>query len=704
MTYKPASIPSLPTDTSPAMRQFLTSIKEALEVRVNHRGNALDASPTFQDLLDTGILKPKEGLTTIGGRQYTAEQLLGVVQATIPTWITSDTAPAAPTGLTVGSDSTNTILTWNASTSDTYAKTEIWRANNNNISTRVLIGSTSGISFTDGLPLAGQAYYYWIRDVAYNFLAGPFNDINGASTFLGPEATAVFVSFVGADVDISWPSPTSNIAVSLYRIEVFGDTWQTLDTVSGNSHRFKVGWEGDRLFRIIAIDIRGNESPSYEFTISVAAPTAPPVDHYFNGEHVVFSWTSPLGGTLPVDRYEVYIDSVTPANLLAEQYATVFRTKITGWSSPNRTYFVRAIDTANNVGAAQASFVFVSTGEVVGLTSQVIDNNVLFRWANAPGSLPIITYELRRGDVWDTATVVGKKDGGFTTVFEAPQTTVTFTYWLAAVDTGGFYGTPVSTSATVSQPPDYVLADNFSGNFVTGAKTNAVVGLTGGLIIPVDTTKTWQTHFTSRSWASPQAQVAAGYLTFIQPSVSTGSFSQVYDAGTALPAMKITVSFLETVIASNGGTPTTTVTIEAALNAAFTSNLQTFTGVLAYALNFRYVRVTITVTGSNDFDIVLLENLQVKLDTKLKSQTGTISAVSTDTGGTVIYLTEDKTASGAKTFIDVDSITVSALSTTPVTAIYDFVDANDPLSFKVLLFNSSGTRVSGAVSYQVRGF
>ncbi len=704
MTYKPASIPSLPPDTSPAMRQFLTSIKEALEVRVNHRGNALDASPTFQDLLDTGILKPKDGLTTIGGRQYTAEQLLGVVQATLPTWITSDTAPAAPTGLAVGSDSTNTILTWTASTSDTYAKTEIWRSNSNNLSTRVLVGSTSGNSFIDSLPLPGQAYYYWIRDVAYNFLPGPFNDINGASTFLGPEATIVFYSFVNSDVDVSWPSPTSNIVVSLYRIEVFNINWQTLDTVSGNSYRFRVGWQGNRLFRIIAIDIRGNESPSHEFTIGVAPPTAPPVDHSFNGEHVVFSWTPPLGGTLPIDRYEVYIDSVAPANLLAEQYATVFRTKITGWSSPNRTFFVRAIDTAGNISAAQASFVFVSTGEIVGLTSQVIDNNVLFRWSNTPGSLPIVTYELRRGDVWDTATLVGKKDGGFTTVFEAPQTTATFTYWLAAVDTGGFYGTPVSTSATVSQPPDYSLANNFTGDFAAGTKTNAIVGLNGGLIIPVDTTKTWQTHFTSRSWASPQAQVNAGYSTFIQPGTSTGSFSQAYDAGTTLPAMKITVSYLETVIASNGGTPTTTVTIEAALNAAFTSNLQTFTGGTAYALNFRYVRVTLTVTGSNDFDIVQLENLQVKLDTKLKTQTGTISALSTDTGGTVVYLTDNQAAGGNKTFIDVDSITVSALSTTPVTAIYDFVDANDPLTFKVLLFNSSGTRVSGAVSYQVRGF
>ena len=80
MTYKPVSIPSLPVNTDPQMRQFLSSIKESLEVRLNQRGNALDSSPTFHDLLDTGILKIKDGVTTIGGKQYTADQLLGLVQ------------------------------------------------------------------------------------------------------------------------------------------------------------------------------------------------------------------------------------------------------------------------------------------------------------------------------------------------------------------------------------------------------------------------------------------------------------------------------------------------------------------------------------------------------------------------------------------------------------------------------------------------
>ena len=116
------------------------------------------------------------------------------------------------------------------------------------------------------------------------------------------------------------------------------------------------------------------------------------------------------------------------------------------------------------------------------------------------------------------------------------------------------------------------------------------------------------------------------------------------------------------------------------------------------------MKVRITATATNDQGITEIADLTVKLDTKLKSQTGSVSALSTDSGGTTVFLTENRTSTGVKTFIDVESITVSANTTSPVYAIYDFTDSYDPLSFKVLLYNSSGTRISGTVSYSVRGY
>lgn len=697
MSYKPVSIPALPVTTDPQMRQFLASIKESLEVRLNQRGSALDASPTFQDLLDTGILKIKDGLTTIGGKQYSAEQLLGIVQFSLPNWITSDTAPPPPTGLLVSTDRTNTILSWDASTFDQYAQTEVWRAPHNNLSEATLIGSTTGNTYTDGLPDAGLAYYYWIRDVSYNFLTGPFNDVNGAGTSLGPSAVAVTQSFVGADADISWGTPVSNLAVSLYRVEQYiSGTWQELDTVSGNSHRFHVSWGGSRDFRVIAVDINGNEGPATPFTITVVTHDAPVVTSTFNGEQVVLTWVA-SAGSLPVDYYEVYDTSVSNANLLTRQYSTVYRNKVL-WL--NKTFYVRAVDTAGNAGTARAVSVTVATGQVNSLSTEVIDNNVLFRWSETRGSLPILSFELRRGATWAAAEVIGTKAGGFTTVFEAPQTTVNYTYWLAAVDTAGNYGTPASVTATVSQPPDYVLATNFVSAY-TGTLSNAVLEPSGGLVIPVNTTQTWDAHFTSRGWASPDAQITAGYPIFIQPGSTSGYYEEVFDYGATLAAMKITVAYLLSMVAGSVGA---SVTITTALDSGFTSNVQTFAGSMAYAVNFRYVKFRVTVTATDDKGIATLTNLTLKLDTKLKTQTGAITANAGDSGGTLVYLTEDRLSTGAKTFIDVESITVAANGTVPLYAVYDFTDTYSPLSFKVLLFNSAGTRVTGNVSYSVRGY
>lgn len=695
MSYKPAPVPALPVNVDPQLRQFLSAIKESLEVRTRQRGNALDASPTFKDLLDTGLLKIKEGVTTISGKQYTAEQLLGLVEFSLPSWVTSDTAPPAPTGLVVTTDKTNTILRWNSSAFDQYASTEIWRSYDNNLSTAVKIGSTSGSEFTDGLPDAGYAYYYWIRDVAHNTLPGPFNDVNGAGTTLGPGGVTVTRTFVGPDVDFAWPTPTSNLAVALYRIEYYEGTWLPLGMVSGNSHRFKATWVGGRDFRIAAIDINSEQGPYSPFTVTVVVPAAPSVATAFDGEQVLLTWDPPIA-SLPIDRYEVYDTSIASNNLLATLYATAFRTKVT-WL--NKNLLVRAIDSAGNAGAVRTVPVNITTGQVVNLTTEVIDNNVLFRWDNTPGSLPIATYDLRRGPVWDTATEIGRKDGGFTTVFEAPQTQTVFSYWLAAIDTAGNYGFPVSVSATVSQPPDYVLAANYISTF-SGTRSSAAV-VNNVLAMPVDTAQTWQDHFTTRSWASPQAQVTAGYPLFAQPGSGTGYYEEVFDYGATLAAMKIGVTFREIDVA---GSVATDVTITTALDSGFSVNVQTFSGTQAYAINFRYVKVRITATATNDQGVTEITDLTVKLDTKLKSQTGSLTANAADSGGTAVYLTEDRTSTGTKTFIDVESITVSANTTSPVYAIYDFTDSYSPLSFKVLLYNSSGTRISGTVSYSVRGY
>lgn len=960
MSYKPTSIPNLPASVDPALRQFLSSVKEALEVRLNQRGSALDAAPTFRDLIDAGILNIKDGVS-IGGRSYTSDQLLGLLEFTLPAWITSDTAPGAPTGLVVMPSGAIVKLEWNESTSPEYATTEIWRADSNNLTSAVRVGSTTGTTYIDSLPDAEAAYFYWIRDVSRNGLASSFNDVNGAPTIAGASAPVVSYAFSGPDIVLSWPTPTSNLTIQFYKIEVqSGATWSTLDIVGGNVYRTRVNWLGSKQIRVRAVDVSGNEGTPGSITAVVSAPAAPSPSSSFSVDSVVLRWPASTGGSLPASTYRIYDTSISPSNLLADQLSTVFTTKVS-WSSKTfvvttvdtagnesvgasvtatvanpttptvtasidgenirvtwsstanslgisyynlrygasyasgvpvtslsgnsfvtradwtgartfwvaavdfagnestagytsvtinppstvaptasvsgvtavlswpaatatlpivsyevrhgaswaagtlvtrvsatttsvainwtgaRTFWVAAVDSLGNMGTAGSATLTINTpsaptvtsgfagpncvltwtasastlpvseyeirygatwagGTVIGrvksttyttiaawigerqfwvaavdqngnvgtpsstsvsvasapapiLSAEVIDNNVLLRWNEVQGSLPTETYELRRGASWSSAFVIGNKSGAFTTVFETAAGQ--YTYWLAAVDTAGNYGTPTSVVTTVASPPDYVLAANYSSTFA-GTKSNAFIdGTDNTLVMPVNTTQTWTTHFTSRSWTKPQDQINAGYPVFIQPGSTTGYYEEVNDYGSVLAAMKITVDYLKTIIS---GTVNETITITTALDAAFTTNVQTVTARQAYCTNFRYVKVRVTATATDDKGVMRLSGLTIKLDAKLKTFTGTITANSSDAGGTTVYLTEDRTSTGTKYFIDVDSINTTPAGTTAAIAIYDFTDAPNPLTFKVLLFNTSGTRISGIVSYIVRGY
>jgi hypothetical protein len=112
--------------------------------------------------------------------------------------------------------------------------------------------------------------------------------------------------------------------------------------------------------------------------------------------------------------------------------------------------------------------------------------------------------------------------------------------------------------------------------------------------------------------------------------------------------------------------------------------------------NFRYVRATIDFTENNDKALALFYNLTFSLDVKREMDSGNIIAQATDVDGTVVLLN--------KAFKDVDSINVTPTKTIePLTIIYDFVDIPNPTSFKVLVFNSTGVRVTAEVSWQVRG-
>lgn len=422
----------------------------------------------------------------------------------------------------------------------------------------------------------------------------------------------------------------------------------------------------------------------------------------------------------------------------------------------SRTFTVQTIDANGNLSSGTSKTITkLPPNPATNFRAQVIDNNVLLFWdLPAKTTLPIQHVLLKQGATWATATTIGTKDGAFTTIQELASGT--YTYWISVVDTDNNESTPVSVSAKVSEPPDFVFHGEFTSAFA-GTKSSSIVE-DGTVVMPVNTTETWTTHFTARGWNTPQDQINAGFPIFIQPANGTGFYQEVFDFGAQLSSSQITVAYTGDTIS---GSPTVRVTIATSDdNVTYSSDN---IGTSAFATNFRYVRVRITVTESTGTGLYRLTSLNARLDAKLKNDAGYLSAVSTDTSGTV--------ANFSKEFIDITSITLTPAGTSAATAVYNFQDATIsgtysvtsnvatinctahdlavgqkvrlsfssgtapsgvytvasvtnantftvsmttantsgncsmyPQGFRVYLFNSSGTRVSGTVSWSVKGY
>lgn len=97
-------------------------------------------------------------------------------------------------------------------------------------------------------------------------------------------------------------------------------------------------------------------------------------------------------------------------------------------------------------------------------------------------------------------------------------------------------------------------------------------------------------------------------------------------------------------------------------------------------------------------DYSKLEGLRLRLDAKIKRESGADSVSNATTGKAITF---------SKTFVDIISITVVAAKQSDsygITAVYDFSDVPNPTGFTVYLYrNDTGAKVTGAFSWEVSG-
>lgn len=596
-------------------------------------------------------------------------------------------APSAPV-VTSAFNGGNAVLSWPAPESSyPIVEYEILRGGSS-------LGKIKTTTFTVPVDWAG-AQDFSVRAID----AGGNIGASGSVTITPVASSAPSVSgqIIGVKFALAWSAPTGgSLPTARYEIRrgVSFAAGTRVAVVDGLSYRAPVDWLGDATFWVAGIDTAGFPGAAGAVAITISAPAAPLASGGFAYDQAYVEWQVPAS-TLPLDYYEVRYGTDWSAGVsLGKFYST--RTQFPAQWLGDRNFMVRAYDLNSNPGTIDNVTLTITAAPAPSMTQEVIDNNVLLKWSQVAGTLPTETYELRKGASWDAAAIVGRKSGGFTTVFETVSGN--FTYWLAAVDTAGNYGTPGAVTANVNQPPDYVLKVNFNSEF-SGTMTNMMQDADGSLIAPVNTTESFSDHFTARGWASPQDQITAGYPLYIQPNLSPGGYVETYDYGAVLASNRITVT-LTTAAISGTVTPGCTISVSAD-GSTWTDYADVWS---VFATNFRYVKITLAFTAAGTTDLLRVIGLNLRLDSKLKTITKMLPCVAGDAGGTIMYLTDDGTATGNKLFIDVDAIQVTPSGTTPLIAIYDYVDTPYPLSLKALLFTTAGARASATASITVRGF
>lgn len=160
-------IPKPPGDVSPALRRYLESLSEAVEIRLGRRGDPRDRAITLRELIDSGLA------TELSNRPYNATSGAATFEPAF-----DSTVPTVPTGFTATGGYSIITLFWDYPRYGPHAHTEVWRHDQNIIGDAQLVGISSGLSFVDPVG-EGASYYYWIRHVSTSEIYGQYNAING---------------------------------------------------------------------------------------------------------------------------------------------------------------------------------------------------------------------------------------------------------------------------------------------------------------------------------------------------------------------------------------------------------------------------------------------------------------------------------------------------------------------------------------------
>jgi hypothetical protein len=347
-------------------------------------------------------------------------------------------------------------------------------------------------------------------------------------------------------------------------------------------------------------------------------------------------------------------------------------------------FIIRAMNIDGELGDSAAATLIIPVIPAPDLNLEVVVANVLLRWTVPPSAWRIDYYNVYKDNI-----LIGSISGTFKLIQE--QAGGTYAYSVEAVDIVGNISTRSPAKiADLHDPSEFEFVDELSADY-TGTYVNTVHTIIDGIEgvlgpIPV---LTWQDHFLTFGYNSPQDQVDAGYPVYYQPThLGTGSYEEVFDFGQVYENITIVVDYNKQQV--NG---TTEVTIELAYSEDGITYSTTTFGSSVYAIKFRYVKVKWVMTNFDNHHAAFLTNLRVVLNVTLTLDSGSLDCFKTDVGGTLVTYN--------KTFTGISSVT--AITSTSLQPLYIVCDAVNKDNFRALVFDSSGNRANANIDWKARG-
>jgi hypothetical protein len=292
--------------------------------------------------------------------------------------------------------------------------------------------------------------------------------------------------------------------------------------------------------------------------------------------------------------------------------------------------------------------------------SVVVDNNVLLRWStsNNIDKLDIQSYEVKRcpnddsdsctmtAATWSSLVPVATAAGQFIAHMELISND--YKYGVVAIDSAGNYSPITDILATVNEPPDYVLQEEFISTMdpanpvpaVTPPEapeetsiytTNIRRGVSSALLpVTMPSTETWAAHFTTNGFNTFQDIIDAGYPYYLQPTPNVdATFWQKWDIQTALDASTVSLAISSTVL---GGSISMAHTVYHRNTDPDPEGITDTTGWAALSgssvsigVPFRWIKVKTVFTGNPSTigkNLMSLDEYRVKLSIKTISDSG----------------------------------------------------------------------------------